>query len=132
VAVKTATPDTVEPGEVVTYTLTLTNVTDAAMTVSLTDTLPTQVSYLGPLTYSNGSGGYASGVITWTGTVLTSMPTFITWAVQVASDVPGGTSIANIATVSDAYGLFQTDPALIMVSQSYHYIYLPAVLKNYP
>jgi len=131
VAVKTATPDTVEPGDVVTYTLTLTNATDAAMTVSLTDTLPTQVSYLGPLTYNNGSGGYASGVITWTGTVLTSTPTFIIWPVQVASDVSGGTSIASIATVSDAYGLFQTDPALIMVSQSYHYIYLPAVLKNY-
>lgn len=59
-------------------------------------------------------------------------PTFITWPVQVASDASGGTSIANIATVSDAYGLFQTDLALIMVSQSYHHIYLPLLLKNYP
>jgi uncharacterized repeat protein (TIGR01451 family) len=129
VAVKTATPNTAEPDDVVTYTLTLTNTTDATMTVCLTDTLPAQVGYLGPLNYNNGSGGYASGVITWTGTVLTATPTLITWPVQVAPDVPGGITITNTANISDAYGLFQTDPALILVPL--RYVYLPLVLRNY-
>jgi uncharacterized repeat protein (TIGR01451 family) len=129
VAVKTATPNTAEPDDVVTYTLTLTNTTDAAMTVRLTDTMPTLVGYLGPLDYNNGSGGYASGVVTWSGTVLTATPTLITWPVQVAPDVPGGITITNTATISDAYGLFQTDPALILVPL--RYVYLPLVLRNY-
>jgi uncharacterized repeat protein (TIGR01451 family) len=136
VVVKRATPDTAEPGDVVTYTLTLTNITGAAMTVSLTDTLPSQVSYVGPLAYNNGSGSYDSGVITWAGTVLTAMPTVITCPVQVAPDVPYGTTITNTATVRDAYDTFQTDPGLILVSRpgpgGSTEVYLPAVLKSHP
>lgn len=130
VAVKTVTPDTAEPGEVVTYTLTLTNATPTPMTVRLTDTLPTEVDYLGPLLYNNGAGSYASGVIIWTGDVLTTTPTLITWAVEIEPDVASGTTITNAAIVSDAYGLFQTDPALIMLPQ--HCLYLPLVVRNYP
>jgi uncharacterized repeat protein (TIGR01451 family) len=131
VAVKRATPDTAEPGDVITYTLILTNTTGTAMTVSLTDTLPSQVSYLGPLAYNNGSGGYASGVLTWSGTVFTTEPTLITYPVQVALDVSYGTTIPNTADVNDAYGLFQTDPALVLISsESSTNIYLPLVLKN--
>jgi uncharacterized repeat protein (TIGR01451 family) len=130
VAVKSVTPDTAEPGQVVTYTLTLSNATAGPMTVHLTDTLPVEVDYLGPLVYSSGTGGYATGTITWTGEVLTTTPTLITWAVQVLPNVSAGTTITNTALVSDAYGLFHTDPALVAVPQRYQYVYLPIVLRR--
>jgi hypothetical protein len=98
--------------------------------VRLTDTLPTQVDYLGPLSYNNGHGGYASGILTWTGTVYTATPTLITWTIQVTSDVPYSTTITNSAFVSDAFGMFQTDPALILVPR--RSVYLPLILRNGP
>jgi uncharacterized repeat protein (TIGR01451 family) len=127
---KTATPDRAEAGETVTYTLTLTNLTDAAMTVRLTDSLPIQVNYLGPLAYSSGDGGYASGVLTWTGTVNTATPASIAWAVQITPGVACGTVITNDAVVSDAFGVFQTDPALILVLADR--VYLPVVMRQHP
>jgi len=63
--------------------------------------------------------------------VLAATSTFITWPVQVASDVSLGITIPNTATVRDDYGLFHTEPALIVVSQGYHYIYLPLVLRDH-
>jgi hypothetical protein len=110
----------------------MTNATDAAMNVRLTDTLPSQVSYLGPLDYNNGSGSYASGNITWIGAVLTTETTIITYPVQVEADVAVGTTITNTAIISDAYGRFQIDPALIQVpgGSPSPYIYLPLVLRN--
>ena len=128
IAVKTADPPMADPAQVVTYTLALTNTDDAAITVYLTDTLPNQVSYVGPLTYDNGSGNHASGVITWTGTVYTATPTTIRWPVRIASDVPFSTIIENTALVSDIYGNFSTRPALILVPPGH--VYLPLVLRN--
>jgi len=130
VAVKTATPDTAEPGDIITYTLTLTNATNIPMPVYLTDTLPPEVEYIGPITFTGGSVGLPTRVITWTGTVPTATPILITWPVQVLPGVSAGTTITNTAIVSDAYGLFQTDPALVAVPQCYHYIYLPLVLRQ--
>jgi uncharacterized repeat protein (TIGR01451 family) len=129
VVTKAATPTVAEPGDVVAYTLTLTNTTDAAIVVRLTDTLPAQVSYLGPLTYSNGSGGHSSGVVTWTGTVLTGTPTSLAWTAQIAFDTPYSTTISNTATVSDTYGLFQTDPTLILVPP--RRFYFPLMLRDF-
>jgi uncharacterized repeat protein (TIGR01451 family) len=130
VTIKAAAPVTGEPGSLVTYTLALTNITNAPMAVSLSDTLPTQVSYLGPLAYDNGEGRYAAGVITWTGSVLTTTSTLITWTVQITPGVSYGSMITNTAIVGDAYGLFVSPPALISVPKRYYYIYLPVVLRN--
>jgi uncharacterized repeat protein (TIGR01451 family) len=130
VTVKAATPITGEPGSLVTYTLALTNITNAPMAVSLSDTLPAQVSYLGPLAYDNGDGRYTASVITWTGSVLTTTSTLITWTVQITPGVSYGSVITNTAIVSDAYGLFVSPPALISVPKRYYYIYLPVVLRN--
>lgn len=129
VAAKMAAPTVTEPGDVVTYILTLTNTADTTMAVRLTDTLPAQVSYLGPLTYSHGSGSYSAGDITWTGTVLTSASGSLTWAVQIAFDTPYSTTISNTAIVSDTYGLFQTDPTLILVPP--HRSYFPLLLRSF-
>ncbi|MBN1991674.1 MAG: right-handed parallel beta-helix repeat-containing protein [Anaerolineae bacterium] len=126
VVVETASPDTVAPGDVVTYTLALTNTTDMAMSVRLTDTLSSYVNYLGPLNCNNGDGEYASGVVAWTGTVFSTTPTIISFAVQIASDAPS--IITGSVVISDIYGRFQADPAPILVESSSRKVYLPVIL----
>jgi uncharacterized repeat protein (TIGR01451 family) len=126
-AVKSATPIMAGPDQVVTYTLTLNNRTSVPMSVQLNDTLPNEVGYIGPLYFNNGSGSYASGTVTWTGEVLTTTSTVINWAVQVLPSVSAGTIITNTATVNDAYGLFQTNPAVVEVP---HRIYSPFVFRE--
>lgn len=125
---KAAAPYIVEPGSVVTFTLALTNATSGAIDVHITDTMPVQVSYLGPLVCSSGNGGYASGVVTWTGVVYTDTPASITWTVRITPGVPYSTTIANSAVVSDAFGIFPTEPSLILVPP--RYAYLPVVRQS--
>jgi uncharacterized repeat protein (TIGR01451 family) len=128
-AVKTADPSTADPAETVTYTIVLTNAADLAMTVRLTDTLPDQVSYLGPLAYPNGDGDYAAGVITWTGTVYTTTPTYIAWPVQVNADAPYSTTIANTALIRDPFGRTPAGPALVLVPP--RRAYLPIISRDW-
>jgi uncharacterized repeat protein (TIGR01451 family) len=130
VAVKSVAPGVAEPEDVVTYTIALTNTTDEPMTVRLTDTLPSWVESVGPITYTGGSVGVPTSIVTWTGTVFTDAPILIAWPVKIASDVSLGITIPNTATVRDAYGFFRTEPALIMVPRRYHDIYLPLVLRD--
>jgi uncharacterized repeat protein (TIGR01451 family) len=131
VAVKSAVPGIAEPEGVVNYTIALTNTADEPMMVRLTDTLPSQVDYVGPITYTGGTVGMPSRVVTWTGTVLTTTPTLIAWRIQVAPDTSLGITIPNTVTVRDVYGLFETDPAVILVPQPHHYIYLPLVVRSF-
>jgi uncharacterized repeat protein (TIGR01451 family) len=127
---KTVKPGIAEPGDVVTYTLALTNVTDGATNVRVTDTMPVQVSYLGPLEYSSGDGGYAGGTITWTGAVASDTPVLITWAVQLTLDTPYSITVANSAVISDPFGVFWTErsPALIPPRCAY----LPVAVRQLP
>lgn len=114
----------------VTYTLALTNVTDGAANVRVTDTMPVQVSYLGPLEYSSGDGGYAGGTITWAGAVASDAPVLITWAVQLALDTPYSTTIANSAVISDPFGVFRTEPSPVLIPP--RYAYLPVAVHQLP
>ncbi len=125
---KSATPDEVKQGEQFTYTLLLTNTTDAVIVVDVSDALPNWTDFVGPLVWSDGDGGYSSGVVTWTGTVYTSTPTLISWAVQVHSDAPYSTTITNTAVVSALLGSFSTQPAIVLISP--YRLYLPIVQRN--
>jgi hypothetical protein len=40
-------------------------------------------------------------------------------------------TITNTADITDAYGVFETDPALVVVPGQYYNIYLPIVLREY-
>jgi uncharacterized repeat protein (TIGR01451 family) len=129
VAVKEPASALVEPGQTITYSLVLTNSSHAAMAVQLTDTLPSGIRYLGPLRYSHGQGQYASGVVAWSGTVYTDTPVQIAWPVQIMPDVAYGSPISNVAVVSDAYGLFETAPAILTPVLR---LYLPVAGRESP
>jgi parallel beta-helix repeat protein len=127
VAVKAVTPGIAEPGDTVTYVITLTNATSSSMVASLDDEQPAEVTYLGPVVANYGIAGYASGAVTWDGTVLTTTPAVISWPVQVGAEATD--AITNTAQVSDPYGAFETNPAVLKLPSGECFIFLPLILK---
>lgn len=125
-AVKSVSSATAEPGDIVTYTINLSQPVTNGMTVLVTDTLPGEVTFVGPLTYSSGSGGYASSTITWTGQVQTDTAVTIQFPVQLNAGLTPGTTITNQATVQDEAGTYQTNTAVVTVPAK---IYLPIIQR---
>jgi len=87
------------PGQTISYTLTIDNTGgSAAQDVTLTDTLPTHLTYVS----SSPSGTYASGprTVTWDlGAISPGGSATVTLTVQVNPGVPTGTDILNTANV---------------------------------
>ena len=71
---KTVSASRARYGDVLTYTLQITNVTPiTTMNVVLTDVLPAAVNYLPPtLSASRGAPEYHAGTVTWTGALVPS------------------------------------------------------------
>jgi uncharacterized repeat protein (TIGR01451 family) len=126
---KTANEFTALPSDPLTYTIALTNGGATNITnVRVTDTLPISLTYSSnSLTATNGSYGYNSGVITWTGSVNASGAVTISFGATVSHTVLLGTSITNSAVISGG-GEIITRTATVGVRSS---IYLPVVLKNW-
>ena len=90
-----------EPGENLTYTITLTNTGGSDVTgYSLSDALPANTTFVS----ASDGGAVSAGVITWTGLAIpkqvgaTAGTKTVTAVVKVASPIPAGvTSIANVA-----------------------------------
>jgi uncharacterized repeat protein (TIGR01451 family) len=96
------------PGQILTYTLTVSNVgTLSASGVTISDTLPAHTSFL----EASDSGDYTQGVVTWPVFTLTSASSVSrTVVVQVADPLPVTvTTITNTASVSDD-GSYGPDP----------------------
>ena len=106
--VKSAAPDPVEAGGLLTYTLTVTNTGIVSATgVVVTDAVPLNTTYLdcGPLPC-----GGAAGVVSWTlGTLDVNATRVLTMRVQVASPLLTGTLLTNTAWVTSTEGLTDTD-----------------------
>ncbi len=106
---KSASTPSQNPGEAVTYTLTVANAgPDAATGVTVTDALPPNVTFV-PGSASDG-GTEAEGVVTWPPFPLpfTGSKT-LTVDVTVNADAPGGVALTNSATVTGN----ETDPNLL-------------------
>ena len=125
-ATKSVSHDSVKPGLTVTYTIILTNDADTAMNFLLTDTLPIQVDFSGPISATSGSPGFSSGSILWQGILSPTQSATILWPVQIAADVQPGTTITNSATIQDERGIYETTTAVMVVPSE---IYLPMIMK---
>ncbi|MBX3060239.1 MAG: hypothetical protein KF770_27595 [Anaerolineae bacterium] len=123
---KTVQPTVAAPGDVVTYTIVLTAPATPGMMVWLTDTLPAEVIFIGPLTYTAGSGGYSSGVITWTGQISTETAVTLTWPVQLHEGLLPGTQVANTAVIETPNGIAPSTTAVVTVPAR---VYLPLVVR---
>jgi uncharacterized repeat protein (TIGR01451 family) len=110
---------TADPGDVLFYTITLSNTGDAAATgAMMTDTLPANVTYSAGPVCSAGACGYAGGVITWTGTVSVGLPVTVSYQVMVNLGLVAGMQITNTAIVADGLTApFETNVVTTTVSQ---------------
>jgi hypothetical protein len=93
----------------------------------VTDTLPAQVNNVGNLWASSGNYGYASGVITWTGAVLTSAPVTITFNATVSDQITTPRVITNTALINDGWGNVLQRQAIVIANGIG--MYLPLVKR---
>ena len=99
-SVKSATPDQAIPGDVVQYQLHLEN-TCEPVAVMVTDTLPSEVTWSGYLTATAGTVEFNAGQILWQGEVGQIQPITITYGVNLNQCLSSGTSILNVAEITD-------------------------------
>lgn len=117
-----------QPGQTLTFTITIQNKEAADLpNVSLTNTLPANLTYSGNLTASQGTPQINSGTITWSGTVSGSSQVTISYQAQINPGLTGATVIANSATIEDGLGNTYQLTAYTIVNG--FGIYLPSVQR---
>lgn len=117
-------------GDVVTYTLTLSNSGEAtAVGVSITDTLPAGVTFEAFVAADGAT--QANGVITWEGDLIAGEDIVIIFTVAVDEDDDlYGMEITNTASFTSANDGSGSDGASFTVKPDYR-IYLPIVAKGF-
>ncbi|MBN1920232.1 MAG: ExeM/NucH family extracellular endonuclease [Anaerolineae bacterium] len=120
----------VDLGDVVTYTLTLSNSGEAtAVGINLTDTLPTGVTFEAFVAADGAT--QANGVITWEGDLVAGEDIVIIFTVTADDDdALYGTEITNTASFTSANDGSGSDEAIFTVKPLYR-IYLPVVAKGF-
>jgi uncharacterized repeat protein (TIGR01451 family) len=110
-------------GEMLTYTIELRNPGPLLETVSMTDTLPVDVTYAGNLIASSGTANESGGVVTWGGEVSAGDPIEIQFDVTVGDQIVGTQVIVNTVLIDDGQGNELSRQATVIVNGSS--IYLP-------
>lgn len=129
VVAKTADPgDLVDPGDLITYTMTVGNDGHDPVSVELTDQVPTFTSYV----QDSATGGlvYAQSLdeVQWDGTIDASEERVFTFQVEVDEDAPQGAFITNTA-VAVVDGDWYTAEVTVQVTPACA-VYLPLVLNG--
>lgn len=128
---KTAHPSEVAPGNVVTYTLTLTNNDAITITAHLTDPLPAGAAYVLGSSAVNGDSielyNDASNSIEWQGAVPPNSATSLRFQAQITA--ARGTVVSNTVRVEHIAGIISSRQAAVYVVP--YKIYLPLVTRLY-
>ena len=115
------------PGASLRYTIQLNNPGPTLEHVSLTDTLPSGVTFSGNLYVSSGAAQESGGVITWQGAVSAPEPVTVRFDVTVSAQIVDPRKIINTAQIDDGLGnVWQRQAAVIVNGRTY---YLPLALR---
>ncbi len=120
-------PEAAAPCEVVTHTLTLTNLSEAAFSgVALRDALDDRSSFGGYVWASAGTASYnsARNAIEWTGPVNVGAPSYIIYTARFNPYLSNGTLLTYTARITDSISAFNTLPLTATVAT------LPALLSK--
>ena len=115
-------------GEIISYTLNLTNTQSVTLSVALSDVLPAGVEVVGPPYASLGEVGVAAGVLTWTGDLGPESAANIGWSMQISPELETPTLLSNVALVDDSFAAFETNPALTQIVP--WQLYLPVLRRE--
>jgi uncharacterized repeat protein (TIGR01451 family) len=105
-----------KPGEVLTYTLHLTNPGPDLPQVRVTNTLPVEGQYLDNLWASEGVYEVMDGTVHWQGRVAGGRPVTLTYGLQVPGELSGPLAIPNTATLDDGRGTLWIRQAVAVVN----------------
>jgi uncharacterized repeat protein (TIGR01451 family) len=127
---KHASPDPVEAGGLLTYTLVLQNLGEGDATgVTITDTLPEHTAF----SHADGGGGLVDGQVQWTDPAVGAGDRLtVTFAVTVDASLEGGGVLTNAAYGAHCVeGVGVTGGVVTTtVRAEPHYVYLPLVVKG--
>ena len=115
-------------GQNVTFTILLQNPGLVLDTVSITNALPSGLSFAGNLTASSGSANESGGVISWQGAVTSAVPVTIQFDVLVSAAISSPQAIVNTALIDDGDGNVIQREATIIVNGLRSF--LPVVAKG--
>jgi uncharacterized repeat protein (TIGR01451 family) len=103
-SIKTANHYNVNPGDLVTFTITLRNPGRGIINASMSDPLPPLITYAGNLWASSGSVNYTAGAVTWNGAVNSLVDVTIHFDASVDAGIVAPIVIPNTATLQDGLG----------------------------
>jgi uncharacterized repeat protein (TIGR01451 family) len=113
------------PGDLITYTISLRNPSLRLNNASMTNTLPPQLTFVGNLWVSSGNASYSGGTVSWNGAVSSYADVIIRYDATVDAQITSPTTIVNTATILDGNGhSWQRQAHVFIFSLS---IFLPLV-----
>jgi uncharacterized repeat protein (TIGR01451 family) len=92
------------PGESLTFTITMRNPSGTINNANMTDPIPPGLVFTDNLWYSSGIASYSNGIVSWTGEVGQSADVVIRFDVTVDGAISSPTTIINTATISEEAG----------------------------
>jgi uncharacterized repeat protein (TIGR01451 family) len=101
---KTSSNQRANPGDPVTFTITLRNPGQMLNNVSVTDPLPSKLIYGGNLWASSGNASYSNGIVSWSGSVSSSEDVVIHFDASVDGGITTPMVIINTATIANGAG----------------------------
>jgi len=101
---KTASLVNAEPGNLLTFTITLRNPGRTINNASVLDPLPSDLTYAGNLWASSGTASYSVGTVSWEGSVTQDVEVTIQFDAIVSAGIVSPTVIRNSATIDDGTG----------------------------
>lgn len=113
---KVSSPSNPNPGDLLTYTITLRSTIGTLNNASMNDPLPNMVDFAGNLWASSGTANYSGGIVNWYGAVSASTDVMIRFDATVDSGIISPTLILNTATIADGAGhSWQREAAVIVL-----------------
>ncbi len=122
---KTVEPSAVYPGDLITFTIVVSNGSASDVSATVIDPSPSGVSYLS----GAGSGTLLIGTsyFTWTGIITAHQSVTLNVYAQVQTSAPGGT-ITNTAVISDGTDTLPKTATFRVRSR----VYLPLIMRRWP
>ena len=107
------------PGDILTYSITLLNAIgqQAPLSVTVTDTIPANTAYIiGSLQSSAGQAVYSGGAILWSGSLASGQSVTISFGVTIDASLIGPQAIVNEALLDDHVGTIRKISARTLVN----------------
>ena len=123
---KSVAPSVVDPGDLVTFTIVLSNSSASDVSTTVVDVSPAGLSFLSA-TPPGSTLLLSTSVITWTGNVTAHQSVTLDLLARVQVQLPGGV-ITNSAVISDGVTTLERSAALIVRTRSY----LPIIMRWWP